>query len=191
MPVSERTKLLFRPWVLVTAGVVFNIVSALITSQLIEINNRHIQALETRKSALDVRIESLWQNRQNVERKKEFILLLLQLGVAANAGAENRVGDGDFIRSNIRTYLQDLVADYRLDLAQGDVTQPLAAEMAVEITDQAKERLLEEIDDTYFERILLEKQQQPIKDNNSRLMAIALFLQLLGLILVLARDLKR
>jgi hypothetical protein len=191
MPLLAHAEKLIRPWVLVTVGIVFNIVSALITSQLIDINNGNIQALETRKAALDVSIDSTWQNRQDVERKKEFILLLLQIGHSADAGAEKKVGDEPFIRSHIRTYLQGLVADYQLDGAEWDGAQPLSAKMVVEITDQAKQRLLEDIDDTYFDRILLEKQQLPIKGNNSTLMAIALFLQLIGLILVLARDLKR
>ena len=38
---------------------------------------------------------------------------------------------------------------------------------------------------------MLEKQQRPINDANSRLMIIALFLQMFGLILVLAKDLQK
>ncbi len=191
MPPLAPAKLLLRPWVLVTVGIVFNIVSALITSQLIEINNRKIQDLEAKKATFDVRIDSSWQNRQDVERKKEFILLWLQMRHASNAEVENQVGDEAFIRSHVREHLQGLVSDYQLDGAEWDGTQPLSAKIVVEITEQAKKRLLEDIDDTYFERILLEKQQLPIQDQNSKLMAIALFLQLTGLILVLARDLKR
>lgn len=98
MPPLAHAKLLLRPWVLVTVGIVFNIVSALITSQLIDINNRSIQALEAKKTTLDVSINSLWQNRQDVERKREFILLLLQLRQSSNADAEKQVGDDKMIR---------------------------------------------------------------------------------------------
>ena len=110
MPPLAHAKLLLRPWVLVTVGIVFNIVSALITSQLLDINNRSIQALEAKKTTLDVSINSLWQNRQDVERKQEFILLLLQLSQSSNADAEKPVGDEVFIRSHIREYLQGLAS---------------------------------------------------------------------------------
>lgn len=182
-------KQFFSPWVLVLTGIVFNIFSAIITSHFIGVNNNKIHGIEDKISSVKVRIDSLWQNRQDIERKKEFFLLLIQMREGSQAGqSEKRAEVTD---SYLENYLEGLVGDYGLS---GEILQSigsLSPQGVIEITELAKQRIVSDIDDIYLEKILLEKEKQPIVNRNSTLMGMALFLQLVGLILVLARDLSR
>ena len=61
----------------------------------------------------------------------------------------------------------------------------------ITIIQWAQDKIINEINDQYFEKLELDTSFQPIKDNNAILYSIAIFMQLIGLILVLSRDLAR
>ena len=63
--------------------------------------------------------------------------------------------------------------------------------LLLDISDAAREAVIELINGTYFESIELKEAKAPLEAANSRLFSIAIFLQVTGLILVLARDLRR
>ena len=172
-------KALFAPWILVVVGIGFNIFSAIITNHFISANNDKLQQIESKISAIELRINTYWQNRQNIERKKEFILLYSQSG--------KQSGDV-FVKHYIQGYIQDLVKDYQLNENQpSDLTE----QQLITIIDRVKNIIVDEIDDIYLDKLLLEKQKHPLNSDNASLMSFALFLQMLGLILVLSRDLKK
>ena len=54
-----------------------------------------------------------------------------------------------------------------------------------------QEQIVNDIDEIYFDKLTLEKEKRQLSGINSRLMSVALFLQLLGLILILAKDIQR
>jgi len=174
-----KIKAFFAPWVLVVVGIGFNIFSAIITNHFISANNEKSQQIASKISAIELRINTYWQNRQDVERKKEFILLYSQSG--------KQTGDL-FVKQYIENYIHGLVKDYELKL-DGDTN--LSEQQIITIIDRVKNIIVDDIDDIYLDKLLLEKQQHPINNDNAQLMSIALFLQMLGLILVLARDLKK
>ena len=64
-------------------------------------------------------------------------------------------------------------------------------ELLLQLSESAQTTIIESINNTYFERIELEDDKTPLERNNARLFSIAIFLQVIGLILVLARDLKK
>ena len=64
-------------------------------------------------------------------------------------------------------------------------------ELLLKISTEAKETINESINSTYFETLALEEARIPLEQSNSRLFSIAIFLQVTGLILVLARHLRR
>ncbi len=169
------------PWVLVMIGIIFNIFAAIISNHYISLNNEKLHLLEEQISRIDIRINSFWQESQTIERKKEFILLLAQLG---------QLTLDPSVLQHIQQFIGQLKADY-------DLNQPLKwnsaidSQQIIDIINSARRKILDDIDDIYLDRILLEKQQQPINNTNSRLMIIALFLQMFGLILVLAKDLQK
>jgi hypothetical protein len=51
--------------------------------------------------------------------------------------------------------------------------------------------IIETINTAYLETLELHDARMPLERDNSRLLSIAIFLQVIGLILVLARDLRR
>ncbi len=53
---------------------------------------------------------------------------------------------------------------------------------------QGKQAIINSINDSYLEKVEFEVQQHPIKESNTLLLTTAIFLQITGLILVLARD---
>ena len=180
---------MFSPWSLVVIGIAFNIVSAVITNYFIDVNNRKIHAIEDEVSSIELRIDSYWQTRQDIERKQEVFVLMLGLGGAPGVPREG--GNEKVVYSHVRGFLEDLTEEYGIDKRPLDDDGLLSAQNVIEITERAKRQIIARIDDIYLNEIFLDKQKQPIASRNSTLMSLALFLQLVGLILVLAKDLQR
>jgi hypothetical protein len=63
--------------------------------------------------------------------------------------------------------------------------------LLLDISAAAQTATIESINNTYFETLELQEARMPLESANSRLLSIAIFLQVIGLILVLARDLRR
>ncbi len=66
-----------KPWILVVTGILFNIASAIITHYFIGINNQQLAQLELEINKLDTLIDSQWRSKTELERKQEFLLLLV------------------------------------------------------------------------------------------------------------------
>lgn len=169
------------PWVFVVTGILFNILSAVITHYFIGLNNERISAIGRDIQARQVLIDSLWQSRIEVERKEEFFLLWLR-----------REDASELARDYYRDYLLDLVERHALEPFAARVARAETADLPLllEISDAAQKTVIESINDTYFEIIELQEARVPLEGANSRLFSIAIFLQVTGLILVLARDLR-
>jgi hypothetical protein len=174
---------LLSPWVFVLTGIVFNILSAVITHYFIGLNNDAINLIDRDINRQQVLIDSLWQSKVEVERKKEFFILLFAQPKDKPAASE----------SFYRDYLQELMSTYdltefepRMDRDRGN---PLG--LLLDISAAAQAAIIESINNTYFETIELREARMPLESDNSRLFSIAIFLQVIGLILVLARDLRR
>lgn len=174
---------LLAPWVFVLTGIIFNILSALITHYFIGLNNEAINTIDREINGKQVLIDSLWQSRIEVERKKEFFILLF-----AQADSEQAVAEAVY-----RDYLEDTIAAYdltefepRLDRDRGN-----RLGLLLDVGAAAQATIIESINDTYFEILELREAKVPLEKDNSRLFSIAIFLQVIGLILVLSRDLRR
>ena len=63
--------------------------------------------------------------------------------------------------------------------------------LLLDLSGTAQTSIIESINDAYFETLELQEARMPLEHDNSRLFSIAIFLQVIGLILVLARDLRR
>lgn len=173
-----------QPWVLITIGIMMNIVSAIVTHYFISENNSELHALKQKVSVIESNIESQWQTKNEMERKKEFILLLLNSQESHEIDLEITDYLNQYISSLKRLYLYAetnlIPSDNIIDI-----------ELTINITKLAQNKVISDINDKYFEKLELEGTQQPIKDNNAFLYSIAIFMQLIGLILVLSRDLAR
>ena len=92
-----------------------------------------------------------------------------------------------------RDYLKEVVGSYglkeftpRMDRDTGN-----DLDLLLTLSSAAQKSIIESINNTYFESIELQETKMPLVLDNSRLFSIAIFLQVIGLILVLARDLRR
>lgn len=171
------------PWVFVLTGILFNILSAVITHYFIGLNNDEINRIDSDIQGKQVLIDSLWQSRVEVERKKEFFILLF-----ANPNAAPGAGETVY-----RAYLQELIDSHGMQQFQASAERDNGAklELLLDISDAAQSAIIESINTTYFESLELREARLPLESDNSRLFSIAIFLQVIGLILVLARDLRR
>ena len=174
---------LLAPWVFVLTGIIFNILSALITHYLIGLNNETINAIDRDINDKQVLIDSLWQSRVEVERKEEFFILLF-----AHQGANPEVSDAVY-----QNYLEETISTHdltefepRMDRDRGN-----RLGLLLDVSAAALEAIIETINETFFEILELRNDKIPLEYSNSRLFSIAIFLQVIGLILVLARDLRR
>lgn len=171
------------PWVFVLTGIVFNILSALITHYFIGLNNDRINVIDREVQQKQVLIDSLWNSRTEVERKKEFFILLLS-GKPANP---------TLIESYYQDYLQEIMDIHDLQDYATRMQQHVGTDLALllELSSAAQKSIIESINNSYFEALELQEQKMPLEADNSLLFSIAIFLQVTGLILVLARDLRR
>ncbi len=174
------------PWVFVTTGILFNILSAVITHYFIGLNNEQIGDIDRGIQSKQVLIDSLWQSKTEVERKKEFFLLLLTLQ------ADQPTSHTDHIDRYYNEYILGTVKTYNLTGFESNLNKSMRdPDLLLQISDAAQTNIVESINNTYFELTELDDEKIPLERANARLFSIAIFLQVVGLILVLARDLKR
>lgn len=171
------------PWVFVLTGIVFNILSAVITHYFIGLNNDHINLIERDIQQKEVLIDSLWQSKTEVERKKEFFILLLS----------EKSGLSPVIAPHYRDYLDEIIDTHGLLEFARPKQQPVDTDLKLllDLSNAAQQSIIKSINNSYFEALELAEQKMPLEGDNARLFSIAIFLQVVGLILVLARDLRR
>ncbi|MBA1148582.1 hypothetical protein H0Z60_16150 [Ectothiorhodospiraceae bacterium WFHF3C12] len=178
-----------EPWLFIVIGIAFNIIAALMSHYLVEGVADRISALDESTNRLQQRIDSAWSSRLEAERKRE--LLLLHADYAAGAGRE--AGNGP-VAVHVRAFLERisigyLAEDEKTKLGDGGVV--LNVDAALIRFDRIVEAIQDHIDALYLDALQLERQKAPLRQQRNRLGALALFLQVLGLILVLSRDLVR
>ncbi len=180
---DSRLDRFLAPWVFVLTGILFNILSAVITHYFIGLNNDRIGGIDLEINNKQVLIDSLWQSKTEVDRKQEFFILLLS----------DKPDMPGLIKKLYRDYLTGLVETYHLGDYRERIATSDGADLAVllEISRAAQRAIIESINDSYFESLELREARMPLERANSRLFSIAIFLQVVGLILVLARDLRR
>ena len=182
MPESRLDRML-APWVFVLTGIVFNILSAVITHYFIGLNNDTINVIDRDINRKQVLIDSLWQSKVEVERKKEFFVLLFA----------HPTDKPDASEAFYLDYLQETIATFELTEFEPRMDRDRGNQLGLllDISATAQAVIIESINNTYFETLELQEARMPLESDNSRLFSIAIFLQVIGLILVLARDLRR
>ena len=146
-PQGSRLDRFLAPWVFVLTGILFNILSAVITHYFIGLNNDKIGVIDLEIDSKQVLIDSLWQSKTEVDRKQEFFILLL-------------AGKTDMPKLNetlYRDYLTGLVDTHHL----GDYRERIAAsggadlDVLLEISRTAQLAIIESINETYLESLEL------------------------------------
>ncbi|MCP4982635.1 MAG: hypothetical protein GY935_19330 [Gammaproteobacteria bacterium] len=155
--------------------------SAVITHYFIGVNNDAINVIDRDINNKQVLIDSLWQSMTESERKKEFFILLLS----------NKNGKSAINETYYRDYLSGIMKTYELNDFQTRLESNSGNDLNLlfDLSNAAQVSIVETINATYFETLELQKARMPLERDNSLLFSIAIFLQVIGLILVLSRDL--
>lgn len=164
----------FKPkaWILVLSGVILTVVSALLSHYVVAGNMREISALEAKNTQLQGTIESFWQNSQSYENKVNTALIVL-------ASSHDKRLASQLVRETIASS----GVEYKLD------NKAITPEFLLNTARVYQAGIINKINDLYTEQIDISDKIMKIEMKSADYVNLALFLQIFGLILVLARDL--
>jgi hypothetical protein len=169
-------------WVFVGTGILFNISSAVITHYFIGVNDQQLMQLEKKAADYDIQIQSQWRMKTEIDRKQEFLLLLLNQNNSQNS------------QQTTKFIIQQLNHSLDLQRVTGKQLKPdstINFDTISSTSDLIRQSIISSINNIYLEKLDIESRQVPVKERNSMLYTIAIFLQMTGLILVLAKDIGK
>ena len=161
-------------WLVVLTGLLFNISAALITHFIIEGKDRQLNTLSIQVSRNNKEIDLFWTQIEGIERKRETLYLLLNEG-----------GLDDNIKQQFSILLKNHLQQETPFISLQNIN-----ELDRQINDY-QGHLREKIDNRYFLNLELAELEMDLKKQISRLRNWSIFLQMIGLSLILARDLSR
>ncbi|MGF1727133.1 hypothetical protein [Photobacterium nomapromontoriensis] len=165
-------------WTLVGIGLLLNIISAMMTNFYIDELTRQANSLIQRQQANEKLISLTWQQVETIERKREHILVLLATSEAANTTLPEVIELQ--LQQDVNNWLHQNLTSIRLDNLPNVMINIDTAQMA----------LRDKINQLYLDNLDLVTDYGAKMKSISRLRNLALFLQIIGLALVLARDLN-
>ncbi|MCW8328517.1 hypothetical protein MD588_06825 [Photobacterium sp. SDRW27] len=166
-------------WTLVATGLLLNIISALMTNFFIDDATRQANDLIKMQQDNDKLINLIWQQVETVERKREQVLDLVSASEMAKRPIAKEVSEQ--VIADINYWLDNKIDNLALNsipLLMSNLNK-----VQVEQRDKINQLYLDNLD-------LIEIHLAKMK-SISQLRNLALFLQIIGLALVLARDLKK
>ncbi|UTM56096.1 hypothetical protein L4174_009560 [Photobacterium sp. CCB-ST2H9] len=166
-------------WLVVAIGLLLNIISALMTNFYIDTATMDAGQLLQQQSSNDKLISLTWQQIESIERKREVTLSLLTLSQSSQTQLPEAVQN---------ELLRELHAwqAMRFETLTLSTLPDIMTAM-----NREQEQLREKINQLYIENLTLGEQYTGLMSDISGLRNLALFLQIIGLAMVLARDLSR
>lgn len=165
-------------WTLVAVGLLLNIISALITNFYIDDLTRQSNDIVQRQQSNEKLIQLIWQQVETIERKREHTLVILNTAEMMQSPLPKEIAAQ--LKHDIGYWLPDTPLELNIE----NVPEFMEALDVV----QADQR--EKINELYLEnQVFIDDNAEKMKAI-SRLRNLALFLQVLGLAFVLARDLN-
>ena len=161
-------------WAVVMTGLIFNISSALVTHFFIEKKNNELSELSLKSANNSNEIELFWSQIEAVEQKRDTLLLLTQQGSI-------NMDIAPIFSSILSAHLHQKFTYEELNDFELINDKINAYQQGVR--DQIDQRFLNNLD--YMER------ENEYKKSISSLRNWSIFLQMIGLSLILARDLSR
>jgi hypothetical protein len=163
-------------WSLVLVGLVLNILAIVMSSVVLDRLSAQIATLAEQKDENIYSIQLAWSSVETLERKREAILLHL-----------NQVGD-DKIDDALQTALQGQLSAWlggSVPLISRENLSPLMMQI-----NQAQQGYRNQIDDYYLKNISITEKAVTLNERVTSYKLWALILQVLGLSLILSRDLR-
>jgi len=166
-------KAMFRvpTWLVVLIGLLFNISAALVTHFLIDGKTNQLNSLSMQMNSNEKEISLLWVQIEGIERKRETLYLLL------NQGNLDKIVEQQFSHL-LALHLQEKISLSNIQLVDQKI-------------DAYQSEVRNEIDDKFFLNLELVELQVALQSEIATLRNWSIFLQMIGLSLILARDLTR
>ena len=158
-------------WLVVLTGLLFNISAALVTHFLIDGKTNQLNSLSMQMKNNDKEISLLWIQIEGIERKRETLYLL------RNQGPLDEVIALQFSRL-LAVHLHEKISLTNIQLVDKKI-------------DAYQASIRNEIDDKFFLNLELVELEMYLQSEVSSLRNWSIFLQMIGLSLILARDLSR
>ncbi|MDA0902614.1 MAG: hypothetical protein O3B09_04325 [Proteobacteria bacterium] len=183
--IKKSLAFLIKPEFLVVLGIIFTVTSALISNYLLEKNSLRLKEINEKSVVIEHKINNHWKYIEASERKIDLAIIALAKSddVENNSEVENYFSDwiGNIISSTNLGLENELLL-----LQKSDEMKKISKYIAM--VKIFKERSIDKINDLYIERLLVENQKSDILEKDMFLKNMSLFLQIIGLILVLSRN---
>ena len=183
-----------KPWFFILSGVLMTVISAVITNYYVIKNNDEIEKIVLKLDGLEKRINQNWEESSNLERLEETGTILVVISDIAKSGDQKnhaKQAAARYMEKVVRTGAVDPLSarTIRAEVEAGRITEVLGT--LFNIIDKHKEATINSINDLYIEKASVERQRMSFEDRNSTLKNISLFLQIMGMIMVLSHSLMR
>lgn len=186
-----------KPWLIVLIGVVMTIASAIVSHSLIMKNNTTIQTLTKESQQIDQTITNRWLDMGRFERDGNTVLLMATM-LDQNPG----VMPSQEMVNNLKLYARHFIQNSDAKTERFNVETVLQAITPLEgraalfpavssLVEAERSLVVQQVDDLYIKKVSLEDNIQKLDAENTTHTSTALFLQILGLIFVLSKDLAR
>jgi hypothetical protein len=164
-------------WLLVLIGLVLNVAAIILTSVVLDKLGKETGLLADQKADNLYSIQLAWSSVETLERKREVLLLHLH------------IGQSEVLPDEMNYLLQgQLTAWTGKEVSSIDISQ--LPNLMSEI-NHAQSRYRNRIDGYYLNNLEITEEMSDLEEKIAWYKSIALFLQVFGLALILARDLAR
>ncbi len=167
------------PWMIVLTGLVLNIL-AIVVSRLLLYKMVVEQAQYRERQQGNVySIQLAWNTIETLERKRESMLLHMDISTSSNSAVTPELEEA--MRGQLGAWVSGKVPEITVE----NLSQIMM------LINQAQQSQRTRIDDFYLDNLTLSELLQALEEQMTLYKNIALFLQIFGLALILARDLAR
>lgn len=186
----KHFRFMLKPWFWVLLGALLTAASALTSRYVIMDNNAKILVIRQDAARVDEIITNHWDNIARLESGGNAALLMTW-------HAQNNPAR----MLEFQSYMESLINQHGNNISRQQMHRFLTDYMAGKKSDifnavlgfvtKIREESVETINQKYLEKISLEEQTLRIEHTNANYANLAVFLQIIGLIMVLSKDLAR
>ena len=166
-------------WVTVSIGLMLNVMAIVLSSQVLDKMTADLTQLDAKKVANQYSIQLAWDKVETLERKREGLLLHLDMSETRPNSEKNEVRD--MVANQLSSWVIKPVPPITIH----------NLEALMRLINQSQQAQRDIIDNWYLDNLVLTEEMQLIEKDMAFYKDIALFLQVFGLALILARDLSR
>lgn len=167
------------PWMLVLVGLILNVLAILMSSVVLERLGGDVTRYSEQKAENQHSIQLAWSSVETLERKREALLLHIQAAQNQDKAMDKNLSNT--LKGQLSVWVSGEVPDFK--------SEHLPELMM--LINQAQSAHRNKIDDYFLDNLAISEKVTDLEDRIAWYKSVALFLQVLGLALLLARDLAR